>query len=161
LPWKQLDVDVVLESTGKIKNRRDARKHLKAGAKRVIITAPADDADRTIVMGVNEKDFDPAKDYIISNASCTTNCLAPIVKVLDENFNIINGSMVTVHSYTDFVKNPHSSIVDGLSTMVIDNKLVKVVAWYDNEYGYTMRALELAQLVGKYIVECKNNEVMV
>ncbi|KYO66883.1 type I glyceraldehyde-3-phosphate dehydrogenase [Thermovenabulum gondwanense] len=262
LPWKELDVDVVLESTGKIKNRSDAQKHLKAGAKRVIITAPADDADRTIVMGVNEKDFDPAKDYIISNASCTTNCLAPIVKVLDENFNIINGSMVTVHSYTadqnlvdkphkdlrraraaamsiiptttgaakaiglviprlkgrlngcayrvptsavsiidftasveiptakeevnkafkkaaegklkgildyieeplvstDFVKNPHSSIVDGLSTMVIDNKLVKVVAWYDNEYGYTMRALELAQLVGKYIVECKNNEVMV
>jgi len=262
LPWKELGVDVVIESTGKIKKREDAEKHLKAGAKRVIITAPAEDADRTIVMGVNERDFDPEKDYILSSASCTTNCLAPVVKVLDENLKIINGSLTTVHSYTadqnlvdkphkdlrraraaamsiiptttgaakaiglviphlkgklngcafrvptsavsiidfvanverpttkeevngllkkaakeelkgileyteqplvstDFIKNPHSSIVDGLSTMVIDKRMVKVLAWYDNEYGYTMRALELAGYIGKFLVERENKEALV
>lgn len=248
LPWDELGVDVVLESTGKLKKKEDAEKHLKAGAKRVIITAPADDADNTLVMGVNEGDFNPEHDYIISSASCTTNCLAPVVKVLDENLGVINGSLTTVHAYTadqrlvdkphkdlrrargaamsiiptttgaakaiglvmphlkgklngcafrvptaavsvidfvanvkkatlkeevneylkqasetnlkgimdyteeplvssDFIKNPHSSIVDALSTMVIDEKIVKVVAWYDNEYGYTMRVLDLANHV--------------
>jgi len=248
LPWGELGVDVVLESSGKLKKRKDAEKHLKAGAKRVIISAPADDADNTLVIGVNEGDFNPEKDYIISCASCTTNCLAPVVKVLDENLGVINGSMTTVHAYTadqrlvdkphkdlrraraaalsiiptttgaakaiglvmphlkgklngcafrvptaavsvidfvanvgratskeevneffkqasetklkgimeyteeplvsvDFIKNSHSSIVDALSTMVIDDKVVKVVAWYDNEYGYTMRTLDLAAYV--------------
>jgi glyceraldehyde 3-phosphate dehydrogenase len=254
LPWDELGVDMVIESTGKLKKRQDAAKHLKAGAKRVIITAPAEDVDRTIVMGVNEGDFSPEKDFILSSASCTTNCLAPVVKVLDKNLKIINGSLTTVHSYTadqqlvdkphkdlrrargaamsiiptttgaakaiglviphlsgklngcafrvptpavsiidfvanvakptskeevnsllkdasygelkgildyteeplvsaDFLKNPHSSIVDGLSTMVIDDRVIKVLAWYDNEYGYTMRVLDLAEYIGRACCE--------
>lgn len=254
LPWKKLGVDIVLESTGKFKDREKAAKHLRAGAKRVIITAPGKKVDRTIVMGINEKDFSPSTDYIISSASCTTNCLAPVVKVLDENLGIINGSLSTIHSYTtsqrlmdqphkdprrargaalsiiptstgaakaigqvlphlegklngsafrvpteavsvvdfvanvekptnrdevnnffkeaackelkgildystepyvsrDLIKNPFSSVVDGLSTMVIDDTVVKVLAWYDNEYGYAMRVFEMA----KYIYEmCQN-----
>lgn len=248
LPWAELGVDIVIESTGKLKKKADAIKHIKAGAKRVIITAPAEEADRTLVMGVNESDFVPERDYIISAASCTTNCLAPVVRVLDENLRIINGSLTTVHAYTadqqlmdkphkdlrrargaamsiiptttgaakaigvviphlsgklngcafrvptpavsiidfvanverptskeevnnmfkeasrgrlkgildyteeplvstDFLKNPHSSIIDGISTMVIDDMIVKVLAWYDNEYGYTMRVLDLADYV--------------
>ncbi|NLC62808.1 MAG: type I glyceraldehyde-3-phosphate dehydrogenase [Thermoanaerobacterales bacterium] len=250
LPWKDLDVDIVIESTGKLRKKADAQKHIKAGAKRVIITAPSDDADTCIVMGVNEHQFLPEKHYIISSASCTTNCLAPVVKVLDENLKIINGSLTTVHAYTadqrlmdkphkdlrrarcasisiiptstgaaraiglvmphlagklngcalrvptaqvsiidfvanvekettrervnhmlkqasqnglkdilgyteeplvsiDFVKNPNSSIVDGLSTMVIDKKVVKVLSWYDNEYGYAMRVLDLVEYIDK------------
>lgn len=250
LPWKKLKVDIVLESTGKFKDRDKAAKHLRSGAKRVIITAPGNKVDKTIVMGINEKDFSPSTDYIISSASCTTNCLAPVVKVLDENLGIINGSLSTIHSYTtsqrlmdqphkdprrargaalsiiptstgaakaiaevlphlkgrlngsafrvpteavsvidfvanvkkptnreevnrffkeasckelkgildystepyvsrDLIKNPFSSIVDGLSTMVIDDTVVKVLAWYDNEYGYAMRVFEMA----KYIYE--------
>ncbi|TYP58739.1 type I glyceraldehyde-3-phosphate dehydrogenase [Thermosediminibacter litoriperuensis] len=256
LPWDELGIEIVIESTGKLRKRQDAEKHLKAGAKRVIITAPAEDVDRTIVMGVNEGDFYPERDFILSSASCTTNCLAPVVKVLDENLKIINGSMSTVHAYTadqhlvdkthkdlrraraaamsiiptttgaakaiglviphlsgklngcafrvptpsvsiidfvanvekpttkeevnslfkdasqgelkgildyteeplvstDFLKNPHSAVVDGLSTMVIDNRVVKVLAWYDNEYGYTMRVLELAAYIGG---ACRNYE---
>lgn len=250
LPWDELNIDIVIESSGKLKKREDAEKHLRAGAKRVIITAPAEDVDRTIVMGVNEGDFSPERDFILSSASCTTNCLAPVVKVLDKNLKIINGSMTTVHAYTadqqlidkphkdlrraraaamsiiptttgaakaiglviphlsgklngcafrvptpsvsiidfvanvekptnkeevnalfkeasigelkgildyteeplvstDFLKNPHSSIIDGLSTMVIDNRVVKVLAWYDNEYGYTMRVLDLVAYISK------------
>jgi len=245
LPWKELDIDVVLESTGKIKKRKDAFKHIEAGAKKVIITAPADEADITIVMGVNHNLYDPSKHEIISAASCTTNCLAPVVKVIHDEFGIINGSLTTVHSYTadqmlvdkphkdlrrargaalsiiptttgaakaigliipelkgklngiafrvptpavsivdfvaavkrevtvnevnnalksaasgelngilgftteplvssDFIKNPLSSIVDGLSTMVIDGSTVKILSWYDNEYGYANRVLDLA-----------------
>ncbi|ADL08806.1 type I glyceraldehyde-3-phosphate dehydrogenase [Thermosediminibacter oceani] len=256
LPWDELGIDIVIESSGKFRKRQDAEKHLKAGAKRVLITAPAEGVDNTIVMGVNEGDFCPEKDFIVSSASCTTNCLAPVVKVLDENLKMINGSMTTVHAYTadqslvdkthkdlrraraaamsiiptttgaakaiglviphlsgklngcalrvptpavsiidlvanvekpttkeevnglfkeaaqgelkgildytedplvstDFLKNPHSSIVDGLSTMVIDSKVVKVLAWYDNEYGYTMRVLELATYIGR---ACRNYE---
>ncbi|AYO31272.1 MAG: hypothetical protein PWR06_2075 [Thermoanaerobacteraceae bacterium] len=248
MPWAELGVDIVIESTGKLKKKADAIKHIKAGAKRVIITAPAEEADKTLVMGVNEGDFVPERDYIISAASCTTNCLAPVVRVLDENLRIINGSLTTVHAYTadqqlmdkphkdlrrargaamsiiptttgaakaigqvmphlsgklngcafrvptpavsiidfvanverptskeevnnmfkeasrgrlkgildyteeplvstDFLKNPHSSIIDGISTMVIDDMIVKVLAWYDNEYGYTMRVLDLADYV--------------
>jgi len=248
LPWKELGVDVVIESTGKLKTRADAALHIKAGAGRVIITAPADEADKTLVMGVNEGDFAPENDFIVSAASCTTNCLGPVVKVLDENLRVINGSLTTVHAYTadqrlvdkphkdlrrargaamsiiptttgaakaiglvmphlsgklngcafrvptsavsiidfvanvkrptskqevnnmfkeacrgrlkgildyteeplvstDFLKNPNSSIVDGLSTMVIDGNIVKVLAWYDNEYGYTMRVLDLASYI--------------
>ncbi|HHW01503.1 MAG TPA: type I glyceraldehyde-3-phosphate dehydrogenase [Thermoanaerobacterales bacterium] len=257
LPWAELGVDIVIEATGKLKKKADAIKHIKAGAKRVIITAPADEADKTLVMGVNEGDFSPERDYIISAASCTTNCLAPVVRVLEENLGIVNGSLTTVHAYTadqrlvdkshkdlrrarsaamsiiptttgaakaiglvmphlsgklngcalrvptpavsivdlvanvarptsekevnnmfkeacqgrlkgildyteeplvstDFLKNPHSSIIDGLSTMVIDDKIVKVLAWYDNEYGYTMRVLELA----RYIYEACNGKKM-
>src|SRR6185369_10802167 len=98
LPWKELGVEVVFESTGRFTNREDAAKHLEAGAKKVIITAPAKGEDITIVMGVNEKKYDPAKHDVISNASCTTNCLAPVVKVLLEKFGFRKGLMLTVHA---------------------------------------------------------------
>src|SRR5262249_52393541 len=101
LPWKSLGVDIVFESTGKFTKRDDAAKHLAAGARRVVITAPAKGPDVTLVMGVNEQAYDPAKHHVVSNASCTTNCLAPIPKVLDETFGLKKGWMTTVHSYTN------------------------------------------------------------
>ncbi len=101
LPWKDLEVDVVIESTGVFRDRDGAGKHLKAGAKKVIISAPGKNPDLTVVLGVNEEDYDPNKHHIISNASCTTNCLAPVVKVLNEEFGIEKGYMVTVHAYTN------------------------------------------------------------
>lgn len=250
LPWKELGVDVVVESTGRFTKAEDARKHLEAGAKKVIISAPAKNEDITIVLGVNEDKYDPASHHIISNASCTTNCLAPVAKVIHEKFGIVRGLMTTVHSYTNdqqILDLPHkdyrraraaaqsiiptttgaakavalvlpelkgklngfamrvptpnvsvvdlvvdlekeatveeinaalkaasenelkgimdynelplvskdynhtavSSTVDGLSTMVIENKMAKVVAWYDNEWGYSNR---VADLVG-YLVK--------
>ncbi|NLJ33256.1 MAG: type I glyceraldehyde-3-phosphate dehydrogenase [Firmicutes bacterium] len=248
LPWAELGVDIVIEATGRLRKREDAAKHLEAGAKRVIITAPGDGVDNTIVLGINQDSFAPEKDYIISSASCTTNCLAPVVKVLDDNLGVVNGLLSTIHAYTadqrlvdkphkdlrraraaavsiiptttgaaravglvmphlkgklngsalrvpteavslvdfvanvkkptsveevnelfrqaaagslqgilqyteeplvsrDFVQNPHSSIVDGLATMVIDDKLVKVLAWYDNEYAYAKRVMETVSLI--------------
>ncbi|SEG08288.1 glyceraldehyde 3-phosphate dehydrogenase [Caloramator fervidus] len=247
LPWKELGVDIVIESTGLFTKREKAIAHIEAGAKKVVITAPATDEDITIVMGVNEKDYDPANHHIISNASCTTNCLAPFAKVLHEKFGIIKGLMTTVHAYTndqrildlphkdlrraraaaqsiiptttgaakavgkvlpelkgklngfalrvptptvsvtdlvcevsrpttaeevnaalkeaaegelkgilgysdeplvsmDYKGDPRSSIIDGLSTMVIDN-MVKVVAWYDNEWGYSNRVVDLVNYI--------------
>ena len=101
LPWKDLGVDVVFESTGLFTNRDDAAKHLTAGAKRVVITAPAKNPDLTVVLGVNEEKYDPAKHHIISNASCTTNCLAPLAKVIHQAFGIKKGWMTTIHSYTN------------------------------------------------------------
>lgn len=101
LPWKENEVDIVLESTGLFVDRKNAEKHLKAGAKKVVISAPAKEPDITIVMGVNEKKYDAEKHFIISNASCTTNCLAPVVKVLDEKWGIVHGYMTTIHSYTN------------------------------------------------------------
>src|SRR5438128_4274465 len=101
LPWKDLGVDVVFESTGLFTNRDDAAKHLTAGAKRVVITAPAKSPDLSVVLGVNEDKYDPAKHHIISNASCTTNCLAPLAKVIHDSFKIISGTMTTIHSYTN------------------------------------------------------------
>ena len=100
LPWKALNVDIVIESTGLFTEYEGAFKHIEAGAKRVIISAPAKNVERTICMGVNHSDFDPDKDQIISNASCTTNCLAPVAKVLDENFGIESGLLTTIHAYT-------------------------------------------------------------
>lgn len=250
LPWKELGVDIVIESTGLFTKKEKAVAHIEAGAKKVIISAPATDEDITIVMGVNEEKYDPKNHNIISNASCTTNCLAPFAKVLDENFGIVKGLMTTVHSYTndqkildlphsdlrraraaaesiiptttgaakavalvlpqlkgklnglamrvptptvsvtdlvfetakpttkeeinaalkkaaegelkgildfceeplvsiDFRKDPHSSIVDGLSTMVMDGNLVKVVSWYDNEWGYSNRVVDLVNYVAE------------
>ena len=244
LPWKDLGVDVVFESTGLFTNRDAAAKHLQAGARKVIITAPAKSPDVTIVLGVNEGKYDPASHHIISNASCTTNCLAPIAKVIHECFGLRKGWMTTVHSYTndqqlldlphkdlrraraaalsiiptttgaatavgevlpelkgrldgfalrvptpnvsvidlnavvdrkttaqevnaafkdaangrlkgilayseaelvsvDFKGNPHSSIVDAPYTKVMDGDFVKVVAWYDNEWGYSNRCVDL------------------
>lgn len=245
IPWSDYGVEVVIESTGRFTNRADASKHLEAGAKKVIISAPGKDDDFTVVIGVNEDEYDPDNHHIISNASCTTNCLAPLAKVLHEKFGIKRGLMTTVHAYTndqqildlphkdyrraraaaeniiptttgaakavgkvlpelngklngmairvpvsngsvvdlvaelnenvtaeevnrvlreaaegdlkgileysedplvskDIVGNPHSSIVDGLSTMVMEDTLVKVVSWYDNEMGYSSRCVDLA-----------------
>ena len=248
LPWKGMGVDLVVESTGLFVDKTNASKHLGAGAKKVIISAPAKEPDITIVLGVNEGKYDPAKHHIISNASCTTNCLAPIAKVLLENFGIKKGLMTTIHSYTndqrildfphkdlrrarsaavsmiptttgaakavslvlpelkgkmdgmairvptpnvslvdlvveaekdttaeevnktlksaaegelkkilqyseeplvsiDLNDNPHSSIVDGLSTSVIEKNMLKVLSWYDNEWGYSCRVRDLAMFI--------------
>jgi glyceraldehyde 3-phosphate dehydrogenase len=248
LPWKDLGVDVVFESTGLFTDRDSAAKHIAAGAKKVIITAPAKKPDVTVVLGVNEGSYDPAKHQIISNASCTTNCLAPVAKVLHESFGIKKGWMTTVHSYTndqqlldlphkdlrraraaalsmiptttgaasamgevmpalkgrldgfsmrvptpnvsvvdlsaildktttgdevnavlraaatgplkgilamsdeplvsiDFRGNPNSSIIDTAYTKVMDGDLVKVVSWYDNEWGYSNRCVDLLRKV--------------
>jgi len=250
LPWRDLGVDVVVESTGIFRDTATASKHLQAGAKKVIITAPAKDPDATIVLGVNEHTYEPTRHRIISNASCTTNCLATTAKVLDDRFGIKRGFASTVHSYTndqpvhdfphkdlrraraaavsmiptttgaatavglvlpklkgkldgiairvptinvsvvdlvaelekpasvaavndafreaasgklrgileaceeelvssDFNGNPHSSIVDLPSTATIDGNLVKVLAWYDNEWGYSSRVRDLIRFVGK------------
>ncbi len=249
LPWKQLKVDVVVESTGFYLTRELAGKHLQAGAKKVILSAPPKDNIKTIVLGVNEKDYDKKKDTIISNASCTTNCLAPIVKVLNDEFGIVRGFMTTIHAYTndqrildyphsdlrraraaaeniiptttgaasalgkvipavqgklhgisvrvpvkdgsltdlsvelkvknvtveqinaafkkaaqiklkgileysedplvstDIIGNNHSCIFDSLSTMVITGNLVKVLGWYDNEWGYSCRMIDLVKMM--------------
>jgi len=250
LPWGDLGVDVVVESTGFFRARDQAAKHLAAGARKVIISAPGKNEDITIVLGVNQEKYDPAQHHVISNASCTTNCLAPVVKVLMEEFGFRRGLMNTVHAYTndqalldvphsdkrraraaalsmiptttgaakatalvipevegkldgmalrvptpdvsvvdlvaeletdtteeavneafrraasgplngildlcdeplvsvDFTGNPHSSIVDGPSTKVIDGGLVKVLSWYDNEWGYSQRVVDLALYVGE------------
>lgn len=247
LPWRDLDVEVVLESTGRYTSRRGAEKHLKAGARKVIISAPAENPDVTVVLGVNEKIYDREKHNIISMASCTTNCLAPMVKVLHENFKIIKGFMTTCHAYTndqrvldlahrdlrraracnlsiiptttgaaraigevipevagrldgialrvpvangsitdlivelgrevsreevnnafkaaaegelngileyteepivsvDIIGNPASCIIDGLSTMTIGN-MAKVLGWYDNEYAYSKRLVDLMKYI--------------
>ncbi|MGN1402570.1 MAG: glyceraldehyde-3-phosphate dehydrogenase [Bacillus sp. (in: firmicutes)] len=250
LPWEQLKIDIVIEATGKFNERDRAALHLKAGAKKVILTAPGKNEDVTIVMGVNEEQLDVSEHAIISNASCTTNCLAPVAKVLNEKFGIENGLVTTVHAYTndqnnidnphkdlrraracaqsiiptttgaakalslvlpelkgklhgmalrvptsnvslvdlvvdlkkpvtaeqineafrasaessmdgiieyteeplvsiDFNTNPHSSIIDGLSTMVIGDNKVKILAWYDNEWGYSCRVADLAKHVAE------------
>jgi glyceraldehyde 3-phosphate dehydrogenase len=250
LPWRELGVDVVVESTGLFVDTATASKHIQAGAKKVIITAPAKDPDITLVLGVNESAYEPAKHRIISNASCTTNCLATTAKVLDDAFGIKRGFASTVHSYTndqkihdfphkdlrraraaavsmiptttgaakavglvlphlkgkldgiairvplanvsvvdltaelnkpatvqaineafreaaagplrgildatdeelvsvDFNGNPHSSIVDLPSTAIVDGNMVKVLAWYDNEYGYSSRVRDLIRFIGK------------
>jgi glyceraldehyde 3-phosphate dehydrogenase len=254
LPWKELKIDIVIEATGKFNSRDKASLHLDAGAKKVILTAPGKNEDVTIVMGVNEHMLNLQRHDVISNASCTTNCLAPVAKVLDEQFGIENGLMTTIHSYTndqknidnphkdlrrarscgqsiiptstgaakalslvlpqlkgklhgmalrvptpnvslvdlvvdlkrevtinevneafltasrgslkgilditeeplvsvDFNTNPHSAILDGLSTMVIGANKVKVLAWYDNEWGYSCRVVDLAKLVAKGLLQ--------
>jgi glyceraldehyde 3-phosphate dehydrogenase len=250
LPWRDLGVEIVVESTGVFTDATKAAAHISAGAKKVIITAPAKNEDVTIVLGVNEEMYDPARHHIVSNASCTTNCLAPVARVLRDYFGIVRGFMTTVHSYTndqvildyphrdlrraraaalniiptttgaakalalvmpelkgrfdgyalrvptptvsiidfvaelerqgsvdeinramkeaaegrlkgilayteeplvsmDFKGDPHSAIVDGLSTMVLGGTLVKVVAWYDNEWGYSCRVADLANFIAE------------
>jgi glyceraldehyde 3-phosphate dehydrogenase len=249
LPWKDNKIDIVIESTGAFTDREGCAKHLQAGAKKVLISAPGKNIDRTLVMGVNEKDLHAEKDLLISNASCTTNCIAPVVKVLHDALGIEKGLMTTIHSYTndqnildvahkdlrraraaalsmiptttgaaktvgevipelkgkldgfsvrvptptvslvdfvcmvkkattveevnkllktaaekslkgilavcdeplvsvDFKGSPYSSIVDSMSTLVMDGNLVKVVAWYDNEWGYSERTVEMVSLIG-------------
>src|SRR5215216_3885248 len=207
LPWKDLGVEVVFESTGLFTDRDSAAKHLAAGAKKVIITAPAKKPDITLVLGVNEDKYDPSKHHIVSNASCTTNCLAPLAKVIHEKFGIRKGWMTTIHSYTndqqlldlphrdlrraraaalsiiptttgeevnaalreaaagslkgiravsdaelvsiDFRGNPYSSTVDAPYTKVMDGDFVKVLSWYDNEWGYSSRCVDLLRLLVK------------
>jgi glyceraldehyde 3-phosphate dehydrogenase len=250
LPWKELGVDIVLESTGRFTARADAAKHMEAGARKVVISAPATNEDITIVMGVNSDKYDSAKHDIISNASCTTNCLVPMVKIIRDTFGFVHGTMVTIHSYTndqsildlphkdlrraraaavsmiptstgaakatalvipevkgkidgiavrvptpdvsltdltcvvekptskeavnaafkaaaasgplagildysevplvsvDYVGNPHSCTLDALSTIVIDGTLVKISGWYDNEWGYSSRCVDLLRFIG-------------
>jgi len=217
IPWRDYGVDIVIESTGLFTHASKAAAHLQGGAKKVIISAPAQEEDISIVLGVNEGQYDPAEHRIISNGSCTTNCIAPVVKVLHQNFGIVHGLMTTVHAYTndqkildvfhrdlrrarsagtniiptttgaarvvgvvipelqgklhgialrvpkvadgelkgileycdeplvssDFKGNPSSAIFDALSTMVIDDNLIKVLAWYDNEWGYSCRLADL------------------
>lgn len=251
LPWKELGIDVVIEATGFFRKRDDASKHLSAGAKKVIISAPATDPDITIVLGVNDGDYDNNKHNIISNASCTTNCVAPAVKILHDNFGIIKGNMTTIHSYTndqrildlphkdlrraraaglniiptttgaakaiglvipeldgkiagsslrvptpdgslvdlvvnveksttedeirklfkeaaagdmkgileytddplvstDIIGNPNSSIIDGQFITVIDGDMIKILTWYDNEWGYSTRLRDLTCKIAKY-----------
>ena len=248
LPWEDLGAEIVVEATGIFRDRENASKHLKAGAQKVIITAPAKGEDLTVVMGVNESSYQPQEHHILSNASCTTNCLAPVAKVLLDNFGIERGMMTTVHAYTndqrildlphsdlrrargaalsmiptttgaatavslvipelkgkmdgvairvptpnvsvvdlvaqlgreatredvneslakaaggrlqgilqfcaeplvsvDFNGNTHSSIVDGLSTMMVDKGMVKVLSWYDNEWGFSCRVCDLIQYI--------------
>jgi len=248
LPWKELGADIILESTGLFTKKADAEKHIKAGAKKVIISAPATDEDITVVMGVNDDKYDPAIHQVISNASCTTNCLAPIAKVIDEEFGIERGLMTTIHSYTndqrildlphkdlrraraaavsmiptttgaakavalvlpqlkgklngmsiriptpavslvdvvfelkgetdketvnealkkaaegkmksilgycdeplvsiDFKQDPRSSVVDALSTMMSESRMLKVLSWYDNEWGYSNRIIDLLNMI--------------
>ena len=250
LPWKDLEVEVVIESTGIFKDREGASKHLTAGAKKVVISAPAKGEDITIVIGVNEDKYLPERHHIISNASCTTNCLAPVAKVLNDIFGIEKGTMTTIHSYTadqnlmdlphkdlrraraatlsiiptttgatkavglvipelkgklngmsfrvptpnvsvvdlvvllkrkvsakeinqafkqasqgdlkgildyseeplvskDFNGNDFSSIIDGLSTTVVDDNLAKIIAWYDNEWAYSARIIDLIKYIWK------------
>lgn len=250
IDWSSLGVQVVIESTGKFTDAKDAGKHLKGSVKKVVISAPGKNEDITIVLGVNDKAYDPAKHHIISNASCTTNCLAPVAKVLHDTFGIEKGSMTTIHSYTndqnvldfphkdlrraraaainmiptttgaakaiglvipelkgkldgyamrvptpnvsvvdlvavlsknataeevngalkaaaegplkgilayttdpvvstDMMQNSNSSIVDSEMTKVIGGNLAKVVAWYDNEWGYSMRVVDLIEFLGK------------
>jgi glyceraldehyde 3-phosphate dehydrogenase len=249
LPWDRLGVDVALECTGKFRKRAEAAYHLDAGARTVIVSAPVTDADATIVLGVNEDSYDPARHRILSNASCTTNCLAPVLKVLHETMGIRHGLMTTIHAYTgdqqlvdsphkdlrraraaacnlvptttgaakaiglvipelagkllgfsvrapiptgsivdltieahrwtsvegvndafrvaaagelegilaysegplvsaDIVKSPYSAVFDAPLTAVLDGTQVKVIAWYDNEWGYSKRLVELAERVG-------------
>jgi glyceraldehyde 3-phosphate dehydrogenase len=249
LPWKSLGVDIVIESTGRFTDADKAKAHIEGGAKKVIISAPAKGEDITIVMGVNHTKYDPKAHSIISNASCTTNCLVPMVKVVRDNFGFVRGSMVTIHSYTndqnildlphkdlrraraaaismiptttgaakatslvipelkgkidgmsvrvptpdvsftdlsvvvekavtieqvnaafrkaaegelkgilkytdlelvssDYIGDPHSCILDGKCTNVVDGTLLKVSGWYDNEWGYASRCVDLLQYVG-------------
>jgi len=250
LPWKDLNIDIVIESTGVFTDRQGAGKHMEAGAKKVIVSAPGKEMDVTLVLGVNDADYNPAEHNIISNASCTTNCLAPVAKVLHEAFGIEKGLMTTIHSVTndqrildlphkdlrrarsasqsmiptttgaakavglvlpelngklnglsiriptptvslvdltvnvknsttveevnaklkeasetsmkgilgyselplvsiDYKGNPLSSIVDALSTEVMEGNMIKVLAWYDNEWGYSSRVVDLVKMVGE------------
>ncbi len=250
LPWAKLGIDLVVESTGLFKKHEQLDMHRKAGAKKVIISAPADDPDITIVMGVNDVDYDAQKHHVISNASCTTNCIAPVIKLLHEKYGVINGNMTTIHAYTndqrildlphkdlrraraaalniiptttgaakavglvipamkgkitgsslrvpvpdgslvdlvlniekpatvaeiktlfkdgaagclqgileysedalvssDIVGNPHSSIIDGEFITLISDKTIKILAWYDNEWGYSNRIVDLIQKISK------------
>ncbi|PTN36790.1 hypothetical protein C6366_09105 [Desulfonatronum sp. SC1] len=162
--WSDLGVDIVLETTGKFTSREHCQRHLGQGAKKVLIAAPGKDADATIVMGVNHHAYQPGEHRIVSNASCTTNCLAPVAKVLQERFGIEHGLMTTIHSYTmsqrildgshkdplvsvDFNGSTFGGVVDGPCTTVLRHRLAKVIIWYDNESGFSNQLLRLTRMV--------------
>src|SRR6266853_2098066 len=204
IDWNSVGAQIEIESTGRFTDAKEASKHLRGTVKKVIISAPASNEDVTIVLGVNDNMYDPAKHKVISNSSCTTNCLAPVVKVVHETFGIEKGSMTTIHSYTndqnvldfphkdlrrsraaalnmisttteavnkaledaangpmrgilaytedpvvstDMLHNPASSIIDSQMTKVLDGNLLKILAWYDNEWGYSMRVVDLIEFV--------------
>ncbi|HDU4497556.1 TPA: aldehyde dehydrogenase [Klebsiella pneumoniae] len=141
IPWRQCEVDIVIEATGLFTDREKAAVHIHSGgAKRVIISAPGKNDDLTIVMGVNESLYSPDKHYVISNGSCTTNGLAPAAQVLHQHFGIVS---------SDYQGDPRSSIIDGLSTLVIGGNMVKILAWYDNEWGFSNRLVDLALMMAK------------
>ena len=186
IKWKDAGVDIVIEATGRFNDKESAGKHRTGGVKKVIMTAPAKGPDVTLCMGINLDMYKPAEHHIISNASCTTNCLAPVAKVLHESFGIVSGLMTTVHSYTndqqildlphkdlrraraaaagplrgiltvsdeplvscDYNGDLHSSTVDAPLTTAT-GELVKVMAWYDNEMGYSQRVVDLAKFVAE------------
>ena len=249
LPWKEMGIDIVIEATGKFSKREDAAKHLEAGAKKVIITAPGKNVDKTFVLGVNDNEYDPENHHVVSNASCTTNSLAPVMKILEDEFGVESALVTTIHAYTssqvtidkkkpgkhrrgraaavniiptttgaakatievipnlkgkmhamalrvpvpdvavtdisvtlkkettaeelnktfekyangamkgilgityeevvstDMISNPHSSTIDALSTSVVDGNKAKILTWYDNEFGYARRVLELTDMI--------------
>ena len=152
LPWHELGVDVVLECTGRFRSREEAARHLDAGARKVVVSAQMKDPDATLVLGVNfHEAYDPELHHVVSNASCTTNCLAPVAKVLNETVGIRHGLMTTIHAYTadqQLVDLPHKDpVFDAPLTSVVDGTEVKVIAWYDNEWGYSNRLVELANKV--------------
>ncbi|WP_457563782.1 type I glyceraldehyde-3-phosphate dehydrogenase [Caminibacter pacificus] len=249
LPWKEMGIDIVIEATGKFTKREDAAKHLEAGAKKVIITAPGKNVDKTFVLGVNDNEYDPENHHVVSNASCTTNSLAPVMKILEDEFGVESALVTTIHAYTssqvtidkkkpgkhrrgraaavniiptttgaakatievipnlkgkmhamalrvpvpdvavtdisvtlkkettaeelnktfekyangamkgilgityeevvstDMISNPHSSTIDALSTSVVDGNKAKILTWYDNEFGYARRVLELTDMI--------------
>src|SRR6266702_700850 len=157
IPWGDLGIELVIESTGLFTDADKAAAHLRGGAKKVIISAPAKGEDLTIVLGVNENVYDPARHNIISNASCTTNCLAPAAKVLNDAFEAAAaGPLKGILEYTeeplvstDFRGDSNSSIIDGLLTMVLGGNMVKVLAWYDNEWGYSCRIADLANFIAQ------------
>jgi glyceraldehyde-3-phosphate dehydrogenase/erythrose-4-phosphate dehydrogenase len=165
IDWGKLGADVVIESTGKFRTREGAELHLKGGARKILISAPGKDADLTIVLGVNGDAYDPQRHDVISNASCTTNCAAPMVKVLNDEFGVVQGFMTTVHAagsglmagilrYStdplvsrDIIGDSASCVFDSALTQA-SGTLVKVFGWYDNEWGYPCRLADLAALVG-------------
>lgn len=251
LPWKELGVELVVECTGRLRTQKDASAHLEAGAQKVVLSAPGKDIDATICIGVNDSIYEPAKHDIVSNASCTTNCLAAMISVIDERFKIVRGHMITIHSYTgdqslidtahprdarrgraaalsmvptstgatsavleifphlagrlngasirvptpdvsitcltaqleddvteeeinqafreaaegrlkgivavedrplvssDFIGDTHSAVLDSALTQVVDGKLIEVQAWYDNEWGYSARLLDLTRMIAQ------------
>src|SRR6267143_1524070 len=168
LPWKDLGVEFVLESTGRFTDKESASKHLAAGAKKVVISAPAKGEDITICMGVNNEKYDPAKHHIISNASCTTNCLVPVVDLTAEverptTVEAVNAAFKQAAAgklkgilevsdeplvSVDYIGSLYSSVVDSMSTAVIEGTLVHVSSWYDNEMGYSARCVDLLAYIG-------------
>src|SRR5436189_295185 len=149
IPWGLVGAEIVIESTGRFTKAEDARKHLHDGVKKVIISAPAKNEDITIVLGVNEDKYDPRAHNVISNASCTTNCLAPVAKVIHEELEGILAYSEEPLVSSDFKGNSNSSIVDAEYTKVIGGHMIKILSWYDNEWGYSCRVRDLV----KYIAE--------